>query len=110
MHSVIPHHHHFDSIYSHQNDKLNQSIETSSNPDNENSHCHAFNDFTFDDIVPNNSILVIKILDNLFSKITTGTYTNEIQYKNEYIHFKECIKIESPILFNFSLRGPPINS
>ena len=45
-HEIIPHHHHFDSVYSHVSDSTNDcdGKENNKEQDHNRIHCHAFNE------------------------------------------------------------------
>ncbi len=42
-HTVIPHHHHFDSIESHWDSSCNKTSNSDTHEGNPETHCHAFN-------------------------------------------------------------------
>ncbi|MFC0876194.1 hypothetical protein ACE01N_06350 [Saccharicrinis sp. FJH2] len=52
-HELIPHHHHFDSVYSHTSESPFKNIDDNQHSDHEDSstHCHAFNDSFVDRIL-----------------------------------------------------------
>ena len=51
MHVLIPHHHHYDSVYSHTPDKCCPLEETNDHP-GDTAHCHAFNEIYVDNQEP----------------------------------------------------------
>jgi len=108
-HTVIPHHHHFDSIEAHPE---NLECETS-NPDkhNENpeAHCHAFNII----ITNSGSDLTIqsspspKFNVDLFDIKTSTDLASELYVVN-YTHCLKFVPNKQIFLTNHSLRAPPI--
>jgi len=55
FHSIIPHHHHTDSIFSHFDKNCNTSKHNSGGEDNA-THCHAFNELAIDKISHNTNL------------------------------------------------------
>jgi len=82
MHSFIPHHHHFDSLFGHlQNETKEHSEE---HHEDKTSHCHAFNESFVDD-------------DSESVKV----FSKEIKF---FLYINDSDELE---VFNFSQSEPP---
>ena len=101
LHSVIPHHHHLDSVYSHFSGNLKFTHHQSGGEDKA-THCHAFNELAIDKTglsinptpeiiaLQNSGIVIPKPSDCYIQMVITD------------------IKRESQSIFLFKLlRGPP---
>ena len=102
-HSVIPHHHHLDSLFSHFNE-ISKISHNKSGGEDKTAHCHAFNEFAIDkagqniNFNPDISALQSQVVE---IPVPLSFYTNrdftEINHKSQFV-----------FLFKL-LRGPPQN-
>ena len=99
-HAVIPHHHHFDSVFEH-------SQETN-HSDEKSQHCHAFNDLYAIDIVV--SFNNISINDNILFIISNSDLDDWVLFseKKTDTDKKRDIPPEEKYFNNSPTRGSPI--
>lgn len=106
-HAVLPHHHHFDSLFSHQNNTECSNSQSEEQNEDSDSHCHAFNDIIFEKV---NSLLVQtqNVSNyNLFyvsSKVTSGVVIESTDLF--YLSFN-IVPPRQYFYTNSSLRAPP---
>ncbi len=105
LHAVIPHHHHFDSNFSHQNDDSQKILYQENNTGDSPLHCYAFNDILNDQI---KTVETPKVHGkNLYS---TTVYELSLPVKSSEVIINVSINIVPPWQYfpaYISLRAPP---
>jgi len=107
-HALLPHHHHYDSHYSHKYPLPVESNYDHSDSDSPGYHCHAFNHL-LDDGYPHKLIKLIK-----YQPLFAPTITESFKHIERYIIIKWEIPDVRLVLQgydrSYSLRDPPILS
>ncbi len=104
-HEVIPHHHHFDTVYSHQHG--HSDAEDNQHHEDQSTHCHAFNDSMSDKLATNiqQDMIQVAILDLLSHYYLFDCPVLKIT--SHFILEDDCLP-EKPSYFNKTpLRAPP---
>ena len=109
-HEVIPHHHHFDSVYAHSNDAEDHCTEPGTDKNHEDNpiHCHAFNEI-YVDRVNNESVsleIYLPINDFYFFDIDLNEST-EYYKKSRILPSRQSTPKETYLQKDSPLRGPP---
>ena len=102
MHGITPHHHHFDSVYTHGDNADNES-------DDSPYHCHAFNDLVIDKTgnpVNNVSSAGSNIAASYNSELSLCVNESRINRLNDIYNFK--VPPEKVFLENTPARGSPV--
>ncbi len=102
FHSVIPHHHHFDSLFTHFEKVHSPEKGCNGNGEDSPGHCHAFNELAVDKIVSSNGFApeLTAILDNEQEII--------IPRNIDISGFQTEISVKAVTVFLFKpLRAPP---
>jgi len=107
-HTVVPHHHHFDFLFSHQNIEACEKADLGRTGEIPDSHCHAFNLLVVDKNHEHAEIQSLPVdlhADFFLLRSSTNTIVEAINIPTTFLHiftFKE--QYYSSCL---SLRGPP---
>jgi len=107
-HTVVPHHHHFDFLFSHQDIEQCDRADQNNNSEIPDTHCHAFNLLVVDKDHGHAKIHSLPVdlhADFFLLPASTNTIVEAINIPTTFLHiftFKE--QYYSSCL---SLRGPP---
>ena len=107
-HAILPHHHHFDSLFSHHEKETSDSCHQENHPEDNAEHCHAFNDLVIEKIRHSKTITpIIKVLSDSvaicefrFILFNNPIIQPEFIYSNNYLS-------NSHLISNAPTRGSP---
>jgi len=110
LHSTIPHHHHFEESSTHNESAQCNNEQEAELPEDENSHCHAFNDL----IITKTASLNFKY-ENLPDFILNGNSYSDLHPKINVFIKPNFIEQKIPLFKQYShsyalMRAPPIFS
>jgi hypothetical protein len=107
-HAILPHHHHFDSLFSHHEEEASDSCHQENHPEDKAEHCHAFNDLVVEKIRHSKTVTpIVKVLSDAMTinDFSFDFIENPI-VKPEFIYSNKCL-LNSCLNNNAPTRGSP---